>query len=100
MLRVLLILLYIGPAVYCVAEVAQHPDKKPHGLRKFVWILIIVLMPIVGAAAWLYLKWATGSGGGTQRREPRAPDDDPEYLSWLRSQARRRRQRGEGDGPL
>lgn len=100
MLRALLILLYIGPAVYCVAEVAQHTNKKPHGLPKWAWILIIVLVPLLGAAAWLYLKWATGSGGKPQSREPRAPDDDPEYLSWLRSQARRRRQRGEGDGPL
>ena len=100
MLRALLVLLYIAPAVYCVTEVVQHPDRKPHGLRKWVWVLIIVLLPLLGAAAWLHLKWATGQGGGPQRREPRAPDDDPEYLNWLRSQARRRRQRGEGDSPL
>lgn len=99
MLRLLLILLYIAPAVYCVADAAQHPEAKPFGLRKWAWILIIVLLPVVGAATWLYLKWAKGSGGKPQRREPRAPDDDPEYLNWLRDQTRHRRQRGEGDVP-
>ncbi|MFN3865803.1 MAG: PLD nuclease N-terminal domain-containing protein [Demequina sp.] len=99
MLRLLLLLLYIAPAVYCVTDAAQHPDKKPFGLAKGAWVLIIILMPVVGAAAWLYLKWAKGTGGRPQRREPRAPDDDPEYLNWLRTQERRRRQRGETDGP-
>lgn len=99
MLRLILILLYIAPAVYCVTDAVQHPDEKPFGLRKVFWVLIIILAPLLGAAAWLYLKWASGSGGREQRREPRAPDDDPEYLNWLRTQERRRRQRGESDGP-
>lgn len=99
MLRLLLILLYIAPAVYCVTDAVQHPENKPYGLRKWLWVVIIVLVPLLGAAAWLYLKYANGTGGGVQRNEPRAPDDDPEYLNWLRTQERRRRQRGESDGP-
>lgn len=99
MLRLLLILLYIAPAVYCVADAVQQPEAKPFGLPKWTWVLIIVLLPVIGAAAWLYLKWAKGSGGKPELREPRAPDDDPEYLNWLRDQTRHRRKRGEGDFP-
>ncbi len=99
MLRLLLILLYIAPAVYCIADAVQHPDETPHGLPRWAWVIIILLFPLIGAAVWLYLKWSKGSGGRQERREPRAPDDDPEYLNWLRDQTRHRRQRGEGDAP-
>lgn len=99
MLRLLLLLLYIAPAVYCIADAIQHRDESPYGMPKWAWVVIILFFPLIGAGVWLYLKWAKGSGGRPQRREPVAPDDDPEYLNWLRDQERRRRQRGETDGP-
>ena len=97
MLRALPFILYVALAAYCIADSLQHPDDQPHGLPKWAWVLIILLFPYIGAAAWLYLKFSKGFGGARpQPKGPVAPDDDPEYLAWLRDQERRRRQRREG----
>ena len=88
--RILPFVLYIALSVYCIADALQHPDHEPHGLPKWAWVLIVLFFPYVGAGAWLILKFYRGSGG-SRKSEPLAPDDDPEYLSWLRDQERRRR---------
>ena len=97
MSRLLPFLLYVALSVYCIADAVQHPEPQPYGLPRWAWVLIIIFFPFVGAGAWLYFKFARGTGGGRQRqRGPVAPDDDPEYLAWLRDQERRRR-RSEGE---
>lgn len=88
---VLFVIAYVALVAWCITDVLQHPSDSPHGLPRYLWVLIIVIAPYVGAAAWLLLKLkgrgpAPESGG---RQVP--PDDDPEYLRWLREQERRRR---------
>lgn len=96
MFRVLLFVAYIAITVYCIADAIQHPEENPHGLPRWAWVIIILLFPYLGAGTWLVLKFA--KGGGPARPAPPgpvAPDDDPQYLMWLREQERRRRQGGE-----
>jgi hypothetical protein len=88
-MRYLPILVYVALAVYCVTDAVQHPQRNPYGLPKWAWVLIIVVFPYIGAITWLVLKFTRGDGG--QRSQPLAPDDDPEYLRWLREQERRRK---------
>lgn len=92
--RALLFIGYIALSAYSIADALQHPDENPHGLPRWAWVLMILLFPYIGAGAWMYLKFSRGSGP-QRRREPIAPDDDPEYLQWLSDQERRRRQQGE-----
>ena len=91
-IRLLPFVLYVALAAYCISDALQHPDQHPHSLPKWAWVLIILLFPYIGAAAWLFLKFSNG-GGSRRQPEPLAPDDDPEYLAWLRDQERRRRGR-------
>ena len=99
MLRGLLVLVYVALVVYCITDVLQSDEEQPHGLPRWGWVFIILLFPILGGATWLVLKYRRGGGGRQQGRPQVAPDDDPEYLSWLREQERRRRQQGGSDGP-
>lgn len=92
----LLTALYVALVAYCITDVLNHRDQEPHGLHRIAWIIIILLFPYIGAAAWLLMKFRSG-GGKIGRRPQVAPDDDPEYLNWLREQQRRKR--NSGDGP-
>jgi uncharacterized membrane protein YhdT len=95
MLRLLLGLGYIALTVYVIADVAQHPLPKPHGLPRWLWILAVIVLPFAGAIAWLVMKFVGGDDAGSSRRKPVAPDDDPEYLAWLERQ-RKRKERDKG----
>jgi len=97
MLRLLPVILYVALSVYCIADAVQRPEPEPYGLPRWAWVLIIIFFPFIGAGVWLYFKFTRPDGGGRQQPpEPRAPDDDPEYLAWLRDQAKRRRKSDEG----
>lgn|SRR5690554_3791646 len=98
MLRALLLLSYVALVFYCITDVRQSANPQPHGLPRWAWIMIIILFPFLGAGTWLVFKYTRGDGQRSHGRQV-APDDDPEYLNWLREQERRRRKRGESDGP-
>ena len=96
MLRVLPLLIYLGLVVYTLSDMLQRPEKEPYGFPRWAWGAAIVLLPFLGAIAWLLVSRGRPSQPPTGRREPIAPDDDPEYLAWLREQSKRRRESGEG----
>jgi len=96
MLKVLPLLVYLGLVIYTLSDAMQRPEKEPYGIPKWGWVFIIVLLPFLGALGWIVLSRTRPDQPPTRRTKPIAPDDDPEYLAWLREQARRRRQTGEG----
>lgn len=85
-------LLELALVVFCIVDVLNHRDERPHEVPKVVWVIIILLFPFVGAAVWIALRI---SSANRQTRRPSgpvlAPDDDPQYLIWLREQQRRRK---------
>ncbi|HZK05017.1 MAG TPA: PLDc N-terminal domain-containing protein [Actinomycetaceae bacterium] len=98
MARVLPVVLAVALWIYGLIDCAQTPeDRMPPGLAKPVWLLIILLVPGVGAVAWLVVKGIAaastdGPGQGPVRRKKRgpiAPDDDAEFLANLDWQARK-----------
>ncbi|GGM33392.1 PLDc N-terminal domain-containing protein [Promicromonospora citrea] len=108
--RVLLILAVVGLAVYALVDVWGSEEDERGGLPRWLWVLLIVLLPLLGAIAWIVVRVSArrsgtsgpGSGGrptpprpgGGPRRPsgPVAPDDDPEFL-WRLEQEKRRQQR-------
>jgi hypothetical protein len=91
-------LLEIGLLIFCLIEAIQTPADEMRGLGKGWWILLIIFVPVVGGIAWLVAGrplrrrnqdgWRMGSGfpeyERNQRRAPRGPDDDAEFLSEIR----------------
>ncbi|GAA1716356.1 PLD nuclease N-terminal domain-containing protein [Isoptericola hypogeus] len=112
--RVVLPLLVLGLALYALLDLAGSKEEDRGGLPRWLWVVIIVLLPVFGAVAWIVVKQASRRtpGGGPSGRGPRtgpgrgprrpsgpvAPDDDPDFL-WKLDQEKRRRERDAGRGP-
>jgi Phospholipase_D-nuclease N-terminal len=109
MARVLLVLLAVGLAVYALVDLASSDEDERGGIPKWLWVVLIVLLPFVGAIAWILVRRSQrsaaryGAGGrpgrpwAARRRRsgPVAPDDDPEFL-WRLEQEQRRQGRATG----
>ncbi|SKC46861.1 PLD nuclease N-terminal domain-containing protein [Krasilnikoviella flava] len=113
--RVILPLLVVGLALYALLDLFGSEEDERGGLPRWLWAVIIVLLPIFGAVAWIIVKRsarrASGGGPGPSSRPgrrpsgpkrpsgPVAPDDDPEFLWRLEQEKRRREREGGGDTP-
>jgi hypothetical protein len=76
--------------VYSVIDVATMPRVRIRSLRRGWWILIVLLLPVLGAVLWFLLGRAPASGAGVDGRY-RGPDDDPDFLGSVPQRPRRSR---------
>ena len=84
MARFLVILPFVVVAldVFAIIDVVLTEHRRVRALNKFVWIVIVVLLPVIGALLWFFL--------GKERQDPSAeprriaPDDDPNFLRNIR----------------
>jgi len=110
--RVLPVVLGVALIIYAFIDCVRTPPRlMPPGLPKPVWLLVIALVPLIGALAWLLVSRLPAQGTSRGRRpRPVAPDDDPEFLANLDWQARKahyerlrrereQREAEEGGGP-
>jgi len=77
-MRVLLYLLPIVLAIYCVVEAISSRDDEVRHLSRVWWILLILFFPFIGSIAWL----AAGRPVRTPRRSgphERSASAFPEY---------------------
>ena len=68
--------------VYSVVDCAVFDRKRIRGLPRWVWIFVIVLVPLIGPLLWLFV----GHGRATPTARPFrsvAPDDDLDFLRGL-----------------
>jgi hypothetical protein len=80
---------------YALVDVIATDTQLIRNLPKFIWVFVVILVPIVGPMSWLVLGRPRGGSllpGTTardsvapqhDRRRPLAPDDDPEFLRRL-----------------
>ncbi|MGO2141529.1 MAG: PLD nuclease N-terminal domain-containing protein [Leucobacter sp.] len=74
--------------LYSLVDAAMTDHSRARGVSKPVWIVIIVLLPVIGAVLWLMIgKGSPTSGPGAQQRL--APDDDPRFTGRQLSDAER-----------
>lgn len=112
-MRIVLIVLVIALVLYSLLDCARTPEEGlPARIPKFVWIILIILFPTVGAIAWIITSrvkaaeerggiveptvWSSREGTTFQRParpRPVAPDEDPEFLRSLERDIRRRRKK-------
>lgn len=103
MLRVALILLGLAVYIWFIVDVLRTPRTTTRTLPKYVWLLIVVLLPLIGGLLWLLggKPRPDGRRRGWRRRGPVAPDDDPAFLrqlgddAWAEKMRRRREESGE-----
>ncbi len=99
MLRVIGVLFALALYIYFIIDVLRTPRGTTRNLPKWLWLLIVVLVPIIGGLLWWGLGRTRRDGGGWWRkRGPVAPDDDPRFLRKLDEDvwsSKMRRRRGE-----
>ena len=106
MIRAMLIIggaaLIVGLTLYTLLDAIHTPAHEARTLPKWLWVLVTLLFPVVGPLMWLILgrpkaQPAAGArrGFGQRRSTPApsvsSPDDDEEYLRWLKAKAERER---------
>jgi len=80
-----LLVAYAALVSYCLTDLSNREEREPFGLHKVLWGFFIVVIPYVGAIFWLV---ARTRGRRSDGPGPRGPDDDPDYLRYLRDQNR------------
>lgn len=117
MIRAMLIIggaaLIVGLTLYTLLDAVRTPAHEARTLPKWLWVIVTLLFPVVGPIMWLILgrpkaqlaaQPAAGAPrpGFSQRRNTPAPsvsspDDDEEYLRWLKAKAERERRSREAE---
>ena len=112
MIRAMLIIggaaLVVGLTLYTLLDAVRTPAHEARTLPKWLWVLVTLLFPVVGPLMWLILgrpkaQPAAGArrGFGQRRSTPApsvsSPDDDEEYLRWLKAKAERERRSREAE---
>lgn len=93
MLRVVLGLgvVAIALGVFSLIDCAQSDSAHVRRLSKWQWAAVILILPVIGAVAWLAAgrPRSAKTVGRTSRPRPVAPDDNLEFLTKLEREQRR-----------
>lgn len=106
MARVLLVLAGVAVTIYALVDAVRADDANVRAMPKPYWVTLVILLPVLGALAWLTWGrpapdqpswWEALARGrfGTRATPGRdsAPDDDPGFLAALDDPARKRGRR-------
>jgi len=79
LVRVLFALAVIAVAIdiYTIADIALTARNRLRSLNKFAWIVVVVLIPVVGAILWFVL----GKSRASNVNNVLGADDDPNFQS-------------------
>jgi hypothetical protein len=93
--RVLVAVAILAMYVYGIVDVIRTDKQLTRGISKTSWIVVVVVLPVVGAALWFIIGRPRGSRPAPQSySHTTAPDDDPDFLRNLEI---RRRNKAEAD---
>jgi len=81
-LLVVLVFLVVTFDVFAIVDVMLIDRSRIRVLNRLFWVLLILILPVVGAIMWLALGRERRDRGGQRRTI--APDDDPAFLKNLR----------------
>lgn len=95
MLRVVGVVIVLVIFVYALVDVIRTDGHQTRGISKPAWIIVMILLPLLGAILWFIFGRPYGKPTAKPvRRQPTAPDDDPDFLRNLET---RRRKQAEDD---
>lgn len=78
---VVLFVVVVALVVYSLVDLAMTDKYRVRALNKPIWVVVILLLPALGALLWLTLGKARKGPNGPSRRL--GPDDDPAFLNGL-----------------
>jgi len=73
--------------VFAIVDLAVIDRNRVRSFSKPVWVVIIVVVPFIGALLWFFIGRGRADRGSVHRSV--APDDDPEFLRSLRDEEER-----------
>jgi len=81
-LLVVLVFLVVTFDVFAIVDLMLIDRSRIRILNRLFWVVLILLLPVVGAILWLALGRERRDRSGQRRTI--APDDDPAFLKNLR----------------
>lgn len=88
--RVVLAVAVLVIFVYGLVDVIRTDGRLTRGISKPAWIVVMIVLPVLGAILWLLIGRPRDSAPVRQLSHTTAPDDDPDFLRNL--EMRRRNQ--------
>jgi len=74
----------VALSIYAAIDALMTDKRRTRGLPKALWVLVILVLPVIGAVLWLTLGKDRGKRKPVMRQT--APDDDPDFLRRLGSE--------------
>jgi len=101
MVRLWLIVVVAAVAftVYAAIDCATMPRQRVRSLSRGVWVLLVVVLPVLGAVLWFLLGRAPASDVGPSPRY-RGPEDDPDFLGGTAAPGQHRTDKDQDDATL
>lgn len=100
MARIVLILLAVALTVFAIADwAARSKTWTPGRLNRWLWLAVIILLPIIGPLAWIITGMVTRAEASRSGSAPSGPaiqarpDDDPDAVSDVADRIARRSHR-------
>lgn len=84
--------LAVGLVIYALIECAQSERYRVRAVPKGAWLLIILLLPVVGAVLWLFFGRPRADDAARDAARGRGPDDDPQFLRNLEERRKQQEQ--------
>ena len=84
--------LAVGLVIYALIECAQSERYRVRAVPKGAWLLIILLLPVVGAVLWLFFGRPRTDDAARDAARGRGPDDDPQFLRNLEERRKQQEQ--------
>jgi len=104
MVRLWLVIVVAAVAftVFALIDCATMPRTRVRSLRKGIWVLLIVVLPVLGGVLWFLLGRTPavprGNGGGGAGY--RGPEDDPDFLGGTTPPGRKSDDKDQDDATL
>lgn len=65
--------------VYAAIDCGTMPRQRVRSLRRGVWLLLVIILPVLGGVLWFLLGRTPAADRGASARY-RGPEDDPDFL--------------------
>ncbi|WP_082309209.1 PLD nuclease N-terminal domain-containing protein [Leucobacter musarum] len=74
------IVIAVAFTLYALVDAAMTDASRARGVGKPIWIVLIVVLPVIGAALWFLIgKGSPQSQARAAQLRRSAPDDDPRF---------------------